>query len=470
MKFFRRFALLTGFACLWMTVAVPSAQQRKAWLTPAQLYENNGWIYLHIEGEPLQRGYQHGFLLAGKIGETLRVCREFWRHMSGMEWEWLVGKSKAMFTPKLDAEILAEIDGIVQGMGAAGVQSNRDEIVAYNSWFELVDYWWPIEKKKLGAESPNPPLQACSSFIATGSMTADHGIVLAHNTMNPYPLAMFNLILDIAPAHGHHILWQTIPGWVHSGPDFFITDAGLVGSETTIGGFSGFDEKQVPEFLRMRRATQDASSIDEWVSIMKRGNNGGYANSWLIGDTKTNEIARLELGLKYIGFERTRDGFFTGSNIAEDIKILRLETDVQSEDIRNSTVARRVRWKQLMKQYSGKINVELAQRFIADHFDTWLQKENPGSRTLCAHGDLDSSLQGHPEFIPFRPGGTYDGKVVDSTMAKRMSFVARWGAPCGMPFNAAKFLEEHPQFDWMKSLLNDRPAQPWTIFQAGSRK
>jgi hypothetical protein len=455
---------------LGAAAAGPAAQEQKAWLASAARYDKNGWIYLHIEGEPRERGYQHGFLLANEIAEDLRVYREVWKHESGMDWEWLVEKSRAMFTPRVDAENLAEIDGIVEGMGAAGVKSSRDEIVAYNGYIDLAGYWWPIEKKKLGAESPNRPLQGCSSFIATGSMTADGGIVLAHNTMDSYPEATSNLILDIVPARGHRILWQGLPGWVHSGTDFFITDAGLVGSETTISGFSSFDDKQVPEFVRMRRATQDASSIDEWVEIMKRGNNGGYANAWLIGDTRTNEIARLELGLKYIGFERTRNGFFTGSNIAEDIKLLRLETDSQSDDIRSSDVARRVRWKQLMKQYAGKINVELAKTFIADHYDTWLLKENPGSRTLCAHGELDSQISGFPAAIPFNPGGTYDGKVVDSAMAKRMSFVARWGAACGTPFNAAKFLEAHPQYDWMAGLLKDRPTQPWTEFQAGNKK
>ncbi len=33
-------------------------------------------------------------------------------------------------------------------------------------------------------------------------------------------------------------------------------------------------------------------------SIIKEGNNGGYANDWLVGDRKTGEIAYLELGLK----------------------------------------------------------------------------------------------------------------------------------------------------------------------------
>ncbi len=43
---------------------------------------------------------------------------------------------------------------------------------------------------------------------------------------------------------------------------------------------------------------QYASSIDEYVSIIKEGNNGGYANDWLVGDRKTGEIAYLELGLR----------------------------------------------------------------------------------------------------------------------------------------------------------------------------
>ena len=34
-----------------------------------------------------------------------------------------------------------------------------------------------------------------------------------------------------------------------------------------------------------------------YVKIMLDGNNGGYANDWLLGDRKTGEIARFELGL-----------------------------------------------------------------------------------------------------------------------------------------------------------------------------
>ena len=137
-------------------------------------------------------------------------------------------------------------------------------------------------------------------------------------------------------------------------------------------------------------------------------------------------------------------------------------------DIRFSSVARRVRWKQLMKENAGKINLETGKEMEADHYDTYLNKSIPDLRTLCSHPDLDADTFGVD--VPFAPWGTIDGKVVDSKMAKQMSFVARWGSACGIPFDAKGYLGKHQQFDWMNGLLKDRPAQPWTSFKAGEDK
>src|SRR6266568_4897767 len=49
-----------------------------------------GWIYLHVEGEAHDRGFQHGYLLAKEIAEGLKVTRASWEHGSGMDWDWLV--------------------------------------------------------------------------------------------------------------------------------------------------------------------------------------------------------------------------------------------------------------------------------------------------------------------------------------------------------------------------------------------
>ena len=464
---------LVASGLLWVAdragAAAPLSEDQQACVRRAERHARHGWIYLHLEGTPAERGFQYGYLLAPEIAESLRVTRALWLHDSAMEWSWLLEKAMVFLGPKIDAESLAEIEGLVDGLRAAGVSSSRAELIVYNAWFELDWYWWPKEKKKLGSDSAPPPKQSCSSFIATGRMTADGGVVLGHNSMVDYPEATANVILDIRPQQGHRILMQAWPGWIHSGSDFFVTDAGLVGSETTIGGFDGYDEKGIPEFVRMRRATQDASSIDEWCDLMKRGNNGGYANAWLLGDVRSGEIARLELGLKYIGLEKKRDGFFVGSNIAEDLKVLRLETETNESDVRLSSVGRRVRWQKLMAQYAGRIDVKLAKRFEADHYDSYFGKEYLGGRCLCAHYELDRQFWGVWPGGPFFPAGTFDGKVVDSRMAKEMSFAARWGAACGRAFDAPQFLSAHPQFDWMKGLLKSRPAQPWTVFRAGEK-
>lgn len=436
-------------------------------LAKGKRFERHGWIYLHVEGEPKERGFQHGYLLAKEIAEDLRITRAGWEHDSAMPWSYLVEQASLMFTNHIDAENLAELDGIAEGLRAAGQSVTRNELIAYNGYIELSEYWWPQEMKQLKDGTAPNVKESCSAFIATGSMTHDGNVVLGHNTMMDYCDPFPNVIEDIVPAKGHRILWQTQPGWIHSGMDFFITDAGLVGAETTIGSFEGFDTNGVPEFVRMRRATQDASSIDQWCDIMRNGNNGGYANAWLIGDTHTREIARLELGLHQIGFERKTDGYFTGSNIAENRKLLVFETNSRETDIRASSVARRVRWKELMRENKGRIDLAAAKRFEADHYDTFRDKTIPGGRSLCGHFELDKDGFGSWPGVPYACAGTVDAKVVDAAMAVKMSFAARWGSACGRAFDAEAYLKAHPQFDWLEGTLKSRPSEPWTEFKAG---
>jgi len=441
-------------------------KEQSTWVSKAKRYEKEGWIFFHIEGTPEERGFQHGYLLAPEIKESLRIMRAMWYYQTAIDWTWLVQQTNRIFTLKVDYENIAEIDGIVAGLKAAGINSSRDEIVTCNAYMEIILYWWPTVKDKISPNSPEPIKQGCSSFIATGKMTTDGGIVLGHNTMIEYIFPAANIILDISPEKGHRILMQSFAGLIHSGTDFFVTNAGLVGSETTMGGFFPFDENGVPEFARMRHATQYASTIDEWCEMMKLGNNGGYANAWLIGDINTNEIARFELGLKYVGFEKKKDGYFTGSNVTENLQILRFETKINENDIKNTAIARRVRWKQLMKESEGKVNIDLAKKFVADHYDSYLNKAEPDSRTLCSHGELDPDIKTPGLDMPFYPWGAVDAKVLDSKMAKQMSFSAKWGSACDISFDAKTFLELHPQYDWTTGLLKDRPMRKWTIFKA----
>lgn len=422
-------------------------------------FDQDGWIYLHLEGNARDRGVQHGYLIAAELQEALRVIRFrlFWD--TGHEWSEFVQVAEELFVPKGDAEWLDEIRGIAEGAQQAGVEVSWQEVLAWNGYFELAEYHFP---------NPAADREHCSAFVATGSYTWDGLVVMAHNSWDMYDHGQFaNAILDIQPAEGHRILMQSTVGRIHSGTDFFVTDAGLMGTETTIGGFDSYDPNGTPEFFRVRQAMQYSDTLDDFVAIMLADNNGGYANSWLLADVNSGEILRLELGLKYHSIERTRDGFFVGFNAASDIKLRALETDGAGyDDIRQPAGARRVRLTQLMKQYAGQINVEIAQQILADHYDVYLEQEKPGSRTIEGRYDMDR-FEYWAGRTPYVPKGAVDGKVMDSATARDLSFWARWGSSSGLPFDASDFLAAHPQYDYLEGYLHDRPTQPWSLFRAG---
>ena len=70
---------------------------------------------------------------------------------------------------------------------------------------------------------------------------------------------------------------------------------------------------------------------------------------------------------------------------------------------------------------------------------------------------------------PYNPGGAVTGKVMDSDMAAKLSFIGRAGHPCGEDFLAAPFLAAHPEFAWQKPILHDMIAGPWTTFTANEK-
>lgn len=443
-------------------------REERGWLAGGSRSEKEGWIFLHLQGAPYERGFQYGYLLAREIEKAVGMQKHLIYWDTPKDFAFFVETGKRLFSGNLDAEIEAELDGMAAGLERAGVEGiGTDELVAHNAFIELVHYWWPWAKEKPDERVPVIKPPGCSAFIATGSSTAGGSIVLAHNTWCNYAWGSpANVVIDLQPAGGHRILMQTLAGYVHSGMDFFVCSSGLVGAETTIGDYTGgFDTTGTAEFCRVRRAMQYAGSIDEWASIMIEKNNGGYANSWLIGDVRTGEIARLELGNKYHKLEKKTDGCFLGSNIAVDRDVLLNETETNFSDIRKSNVARRVSWKRLMKMYGGRIDAALARRMLADHYDAWLRRDNPGPRSICGHVESTDGITSPYTGVPFRPAGAVDGKVVDSHLARNMSFWARWGSSCGAPFYAEPFLDQHPQFEWLRGYMDDRPTRNWVIME-----
>ena len=218
---------------------------------------------------------------------------------------------------------------------------------------------------------------------------------------------------------------------------------------------------------------QYGKNLDDYERMLLDGNSGDYANSWLFGDTNKNEIMRIELGLRFHNTERTKNGYFIGFNAPYDPRIRNLEcVNTGIDDIRRHQGARKVRLADLMDTWKGKLNIDIAQKIISDHYDVYLNKENMCSRTCCSHYELDAreymSDPSRPK--PFQPRGALDGNVVDSTMAKNMAFSLRWGNSCGTPFDKNKFCDENRVWDYLRDYLEDRPQQPWTTFSITNTK
>ncbi|MBI3470835.1 MAG: peptidase C45 [Candidatus Solibacter usitatus] len=434
--------------------------------------EQGGWTFVHLEGAPAEIGYQHGYLLAPEIREAQKVIELELAHDTKKDWPYFREAAQQGLWPHIEPQYREELEGIAEGVRARGVKLDVWDIVATNAWLEWPYYvTWRDKQSGVAAttRADGTKLTApehCSAFVATGSYTRDGRVVMGHNAWTGYlDGERWNIVFDVVPSSGHRFIMDGFPGLIHSADDFGINAAGIMVTETTISRFLGWDPNGIAEFVRARKALQHSSSIDDFARWMTEGNNGGYANNWLVADRNTGEIASLELGLKNVTLRRTRDGYFGGANFPVNEALAKQETEFNTSDPGLSPNARRARWDQLMAEHKGRIDAAAGQRFLADHYDTFDNKIAPSERTLCGHIDL--SPRGVEAWQPkYGVAGAVQNKVADASMAERLSFTASMGHACGIHFRAAAHLKEHPEFEWQKPYLRDLIAHPWTTLRA----
>ena len=171
-------------------------------------FERDGWIYVHLEGSPEQIGFQHGSLLAHEIADFLRVIKPYLEKSSKRDWNFYRQASEKMLWSGIDPEYQREIDGIVAGLKAKGVEADRWDLVALNANQELPYYYVPWLDKKEGKPPATHAPGNCSAFIASGSYTKDGRIVMGHNAWTNYVVGTrWNVVFDIKPATGRASSW-----------------------------------------------------------------------------------------------------------------------------------------------------------------------------------------------------------------------------------------------------------------------
>lgn len=431
----------------------PKSVQRHG---PAYRYPQAGWIVLHIEGAPYDRGYQHGRLLASEIAAYVRCFAALQSPKAPAEgWKSTRLLVNALFVRRFDPEYLEEMKGIADGAAAAGARFDDRpidlmDIIGINCWPEIETLDSALEATPTGLEGrrfphqqpramPPPKPMHCSAFAATGPATADGKIVFGHITMfSLYPSLFYNVWLDVQPAKGHRVLMQSFPGGIQSGMDYYMNDAGLLVCETTIAQ-TRFDSQGMTLASRIRQALQYADSIDKAVAVLKANNNGLYTNEWLLADIKTNEIAMFELGTHKTKLYRSSqndwfggtEGFYWGCNNAKDLDV-RLET-VSSVKGRPANVVwrpsdRDQTWMRLYQQHKGKIDADFGKLAFT-------------TPPLAAYHSLDA-------------------KVTTSALAKELKTWALFGSPLGRTWKPTQ--DERQRFPEIRPMASN----PWCILHA----
>ena len=484
---------------------------------------DDGWIRVTIRGAPYERGVSHGKqILAADPTMFTRMFSTYdflFRQGYGRDIEFFYGLCDDFYRGIIKRrfpKIFREMEGI-----AAGAGIDVRQVILVNVYISLPYFYahllryidTPKYRGKYAdvirdehAIAANPAALSaraarldefkdrCSLVMAVGKgWTKDGGIVCGHSSFSNFLDAQFcNVILRIEPEAGDGctMVMQTTPGGVWSMTDFFVTSAGIVGSETTIRGFNAFALRD-PICCRIRECMQYGRTLEEYAERLQKRNSGDYACSWMFGDTRGRggaRIMRVELGLNYVNVETTRDGVFLGFNSAYDERIRNIEcTDALSSkaatgatgagmidaggsgggsgwrDVSSSIGNRRVQLEKLTEKYRGRIDTDVMKRILADHYDNHLGKTAANSRTVCKHGyESGAGVEGGGGGgAPFKPVGAYDTKVADSALIRRMSFLAHWGPPCGTPFSVKEHMKKHPEWkDWAEYLV-DFPKRGW---------
>ena len=408
-----------------------------------------GWKKIRIRGDPYERGFTHGFLLARELRMVKRILSFMIREFLKMDVHAYMKRSKDEIYPIVKnryPEFYKELRGISAGARSTGVNISVALLIAWNSVMSI----YPNDL------APN----RCSAFIATGSATESGNIVMAHNTHSDFVSGSFlNIILYVEPTDGHSFVMQTSPGYIASSADWFLCSSGIIGCETTISkiNYEPDFENGDPYFCRIRNVMQYAKTLDECSEIMLTRNAGDYACSWLFGDIISNEIMILELGLNTHSIQKTQNGVFYGMNSVMDPKIRNIETNDDDHTNDSTSVgARNNRLNHLLNEkYIGTINIQNAKEIISDHYDTHLARIEMTSRTICKHSESDIQSK-------FQPIGCTDAKVVDTEMALNMEFYGIFGSACGRKFSAKEHIKKHPEYKHWAPFLQDFPKYKWS--------
>jgi len=92
-----------------------SKQSKPDRLAKASRENKNGWIYVHLEGSPIDIGYQHGFLLANDIDTSIQSVSYLLQHDTHRDWAFYRSAAKIFYGTNLIGSIKTRSMALLKG-------------------------------------------------------------------------------------------------------------------------------------------------------------------------------------------------------------------------------------------------------------------------------------------------------------------------------------------------------------------
>ncbi len=417
---------------------------------------NNNFFISQLSGDSAEIGKEHGNILGKRIRDTIERFSFALTDDYGKDWSFFKEFVKGNYSNSVEPDYYEEILNIVKySNNLYNSNLEYEDLLTLNCIPEIDSYF---SMKKNILREPH-----CSSFIANGKFHKGEGYILGHTTWWRYYTAInFNNFLIYKPNKGFSFAMQTAPGFLFSFTDFYYNSKGIAISETTMDGINTFNLDGKPLFQRLRKAIQYSSSIEDVVYFLTKDNNGSYANDYLIGSK--DGIAILELGTYNYALEKKREGFFVSSNKVQ-FENLKEESLITYENDLDSDSSRFKRLSAFITE--NTLTIENSKLLLSDHYDHRVGKDNPGKNSICGHREVEPFLDKFDKRPPFFPTGSIDGKIVTLSGAINGNSYIKWGKPCNTPFYANNFVNNHPEYEYLRANLSDIIPSDWQYINHG---
>jgi hypothetical protein len=430
---------------------------RERILSRAHREVQNGVNILHIKGTPYEMGYQHGYLLADgidvMINRTLFATAAYVALQTGTDAATamrMLKEGQKMAEPYLPAECREEMEGIVQGARDAGINVSLEQIMLWNTNYDqwciyVHPHFWQGCMETGSAPLPGTGASGgggCSSFSAWDDWAGYDGRLIFGKNEDNFDLPgqeenRFLVIADPDNGIGH----------------CFMTYPGMIGLD---GGFNELGIEMMTQLNSMQQETMEgcgigvftrlllthAEKLDDVIRIYQE-NPRCTGIAYHVADARARQAVVIETSSEHVCLRWPERGVnalwqsnhsncypgwmgYTGYNMVSDQAPVNELRDISSIEAWQTSLkdpynfyvqapSRFERYRQLIYEHRGNIDVETAKSILCDCFDPYTKMTKPRNFPSWTNNILCTICAMYPDFTfeAEPPLGIFKARVVN---------------------------------------------------------